>query len=78
MPQRWPVILSQEDVQRMIDAATCLLHRTLLMTLYSTGMRRAEVTRLKVSDIDSKWMMIHIKQGKGGKDRSWAAAHKRS
>jgi integrase len=39
------------------------------MTLYSTGMRRAELTRLKVSDIDSQRMMIHIKQGKGDKDR---------
>jgi integrase/recombinase XerD len=68
-PQRLPIILSQEEVQRMIDAATSLLHRTLLMTLYSTGMRRAEITRLKVSDIDSQRMMIHIRQGKGGKDR---------
>jgi integrase/recombinase XerD len=68
-PQRLPVILSQEEVQRMLAAATSLLHRTLLMTLYSTGMRRAEVTRLKVGDIDSKRMMIHIKEGKGGKDR---------
>ena len=68
-PQRLPVILSQDEVKRMIDAATSLLHRTLLMTLYSTGMRRAEVTRLKVSDIDSERMVIHIQQGKGGKDR---------
>jgi integrase/recombinase XerD len=68
-PQRLPVILSQEEVQRMMDAATSLLHRTLLMTLYSTGMRRAEVTRLKVADIDSKRMRIHIREGKGGKDR---------
>jgi integrase/recombinase XerD len=68
-PQRLPIILSQEEVQRMINAATSLLHRTLLMTLYSTGMRRAELTRLKVGDIDSDRMVIHIKQGKGGKDR---------
>ena len=68
-PQRLPIILSQEEVRSMIDAATSLLHRTLLMTLYSTGMRRAELTRLKVGDIDSHRMVIHIKQGKGGKDR---------
>ncbi|MBP1608810.1 MAG: phage integrase family protein, partial [Acidobacteria bacterium] len=68
-PQRLPVILSQEEVRKMMDAATSLSHRALLMTLYSTGMRRAEVTRLKVSDIDSQRMVIHIKQGKGGKDR---------
>lgn len=68
-PQRLPVILSQDEVKAMINAATSLLHRTLLMTLYSTGMRRAEVTRLKVNDIDSQRMVVHIKQGKGGKDR---------
>jgi len=67
--QRLPVILSQEEVQKMLNAANNLLHRTLLMTLYSTGMRRAEITRLKVADIDSKRMMIHIREGKGGKDR---------
>ena len=68
-PQRLPVILSKGEVKEMINAATTLLHRTLLMTLYSTGMRRAELTRLKVTDIDSQRMVIHIKQGKGGKDR---------
>ena len=68
-PQRLPVILSQDEVKAMINAATSLLHRTLLMTLYSTGMRRAEITRLKVNDIDSQRMVIHIKQGKGSKDR---------
>lgn len=69
VPQRLPPILSKEEVARMIDAATTLLHRTLLMTLYSTGMRRAELARLKVRDIDSERMVIHIRQGKGGKDR---------
>jgi site-specific recombinase XerD len=68
-PQRLPIILSKDEVKRMIDAATTILHRTLLMILYSTGMRRAEVTRLKVGDIDSERMVIHIRQGKGGRDR---------
>jgi len=68
-PQRLPIVLSQDEVRRMLDAATTLLHRTLLMTLYSTGMRRAEITRLKVGDIDSERMVIHIRQGKGSKDR---------
>ena len=68
VPRRLPVVLSKEEVERMIDTAN-LLHRTLLMTLYSTGMRRAELTRLKVSDIDRERMVIHIRQGKGGKDR---------
>jgi integrase/recombinase XerD len=69
IPMRLPVILSKEEVRKMIDAATTLLHRTLLMTLYSTGVRRAELVSLKVSDIDSDRMVVHIRQGKGGKDR---------
>src|SRR6266403_2803092 len=64
-----PVILSQEEVARLIDAAGTPFHRTLLMTLYATGLRRAEVTHLKVSDIDSKRMVIHVHGGKGRKDR---------
>ncbi len=68
-PKKLPIILSKEEVARMIDAATTLLHRTLLMTLYSTGMRRAELASLKVSDIDSHRMVIHIRQGKGSRDR---------
>jgi len=60
-----PAILSQEEVARLIDAAGTPLHRTLLMTLYATGLRRAEVTHLKVSDIDSKRMIINIREGKG-------------
>jgi integrase/recombinase XerD len=69
IPRRLPIILSLDEVRRMIDAATTLLHRSLLMTLYSTGMRRAEVTRLKVNDVDSERMIIHIRQEKGSKDR---------
>jgi len=66
---RLPTILSQEEVARLIDAAETPFHRTLLMTLYATGLRRAEVTHLKVSDIDSKRMVIHVRGGKGRKDR---------
>jgi len=67
--KRLPTILSPEEVGRLIDAAGNLFHRTLIMTLYSTAMRRAELCRLKVSDIDSQRMMIRIAQGKGGRDR---------
>jgi integrase/recombinase XerD len=56
-------------VARMIEAASNLKHRVILMTLYGTGMRRSEVSRLKVSDIDSQRMVIHIRQGKGSRDR---------
>jgi site-specific recombinase XerD len=64
-----PVILSQEEVAQLIDAACTPCHRVLLMTLYATGARNAELTRLKVSDIDSKRMVIHIQGGKGREDR---------
>jgi site-specific recombinase XerD len=64
-----PLILSREEVARLIDAALTPYHRTLLMTLYATGVRRAELTHLKVSDIDSKRMVIHVQGGKGRKDR---------
>ncbi|HEY1468922.1 MAG TPA: DnaB-like helicase N-terminal domain-containing protein, partial [Candidatus Acidoferrum sp.] len=60
---RLPTILSQEEVARLIDAAETPFHRTLLMTLYATGLRRAEVTHLKVSDVDSKRMVIHVRGG---------------
>ena len=68
-PRRLPIILSQQEVTRLIDAASNLSHRAMLMTLYSTGVRRAEMVRLKVSDIDSQRMVIHAHQGKGSKDR---------
>jgi integrase/recombinase XerD len=67
--RRLPTILSQEEVTRLIDAARPPLHRTLLMTLYATGLRRAELACLKVSDIDSQRMVIHVRGGKGRKDR---------
>jgi len=64
-----PTILSQEEVAQLIDAALTPYHRTLLMTLYATGARRAELTHLKASDIDSQRMVIRIQGGKGRKDR---------
>jgi integrase/recombinase XerD len=67
--KRLPTVLSPEEVTQLIDAACNLYHRTLLMTLYSTAARRAELCRLKVQDIDSQRMMIRIHQGKGGRDR---------
>jgi site-specific recombinase XerD len=66
---RLPAILSQEEVARLIQSASTSFHRTLLMTLYATGARNAELTRLKFSDVDSKRMVIHIQGGKGRKDR---------
>jgi integrase/recombinase XerD len=63
--RRLPTVLCPDEVTRLIDAAGNLYHRTLLMTLYSTAVRRAELCRLKVRDIDSQRVMIRINQGKG-------------
>jgi site-specific recombinase XerD len=68
-PMRLPTVLSQEEVARLIDSARNLMHRAMLMTLYATGLRRAELCHLKVSDIDSERMVIHVRQGKGARDR---------
>ena len=67
--RKLPKILSREEVARLIDASSSLFERTLLMVLYGTGMRRAEIARLKIADIDSQRMIIHVVNGKGGKDR---------
>jgi site-specific recombinase XerD len=66
---RLPTILSQEEVSLLINAASTPYHRTLLMTLYATGVRCAELAHLKISDIDSQRMVIHVQGGKGRRDR---------
>ncbi len=66
---RLPTVLSQEEVARLIDSAPTPFYRTIVMTLYGTGARRAEVARLQVGDIDSQRMVVHIQGGKGRKDR---------
>ncbi len=66
---RLPIILSQEEVAHLIDSADTPFHRVVLMTLYGTGARRAELAHLKVTDIDSKRMIVRIRGGKGHKDR---------
>jgi integrase/recombinase XerD len=64
-----PVILSQDEVRMIIDAASDLFQRAILMTLYSTGIRCEELAHLAIGDIDSQRMMVRIHRGKGGKDR---------
>jgi integrase/recombinase XerD len=64
-----PVILSEEEVGRLIESACSSYHRVILMTLYGTGLRREELSRLKLTDVDSQRMVIHVRQGKGNKDR---------
>lgn len=68
-PKKLPVVLSPEEVARLIEAAPNLLYRTLLMLLYATGLRRTEASTLKIRDIDSSLMLIHVHQGKGARDR---------
>jgi integrase/recombinase XerD len=69
VPRRLPTILTVDEVTQLIDAARTLTDRTMLMVLYSTGMRNAEMRGLQVTDIDSRSMLIHIQRGKGGRDR---------
>jgi integrase/recombinase XerD len=66
---RLPVILSRDEVARLIESASNSFHRTILITLYATGVRRAELAHLKITDIDSERMVLHIHEGKGRKDR---------
>ncbi|MDZ7880772.1 MAG: tyrosine-type recombinase/integrase [Saprospiraceae bacterium] len=64
-----PDVMSPEEVDRLIAHAGNLKHQTILMTLYATGLRVAELAQLKIADVDSKTMVIHVREGKGGKDR---------
>jgi integrase/recombinase XerD len=67
--QRLPLILSPEEVARILTVPPHLKSRALLMTIYAAGLRRSEVARLRVKDIDSARMTITVHQGKGQKDR---------
>jgi integrase/recombinase XerD len=59
---------TQEEVAHLIDSARTRFHRMVLMTLYGTGVRRAELARLQIPDVDNRRMVIHIR-GEGGQDR---------
>ena len=68
-PRKLPVILSPDEVKRLLEATTNLKYKAALATAYGAGLRASEVTHLKVSDIDSQRMVIRVEQGKGSKDR---------
>ena len=68
-PDKLPLVLSAEEIERFLDAVTGLRNRVVLATAYAAGLWVSEVVRLKLSSIDSKRMLIHIENGKGGKDR---------
>jgi integrase/recombinase XerD len=68
-PQRLPVVLTQDEVASLLEAAPGLKWRTALSVAYGAGLRASEVVGLKVSDIDSQRMRIRVEQGKGRRDR---------
>ena len=69
VPRTLPVVLSREEVARLIAAARSLKHQTALSVAYGTGLRASEVAALKVGDVDSQRMILRVEQGKGSKDR---------
>ena len=68
-PQKLPVVLSADEIVQFLEAVPGLRNRAALTTAYGAGLRVGEVSRLKVTDIDSGRKVIRIEQGKGGKDR---------
>jgi site-specific recombinase XerD len=68
-PRKMPVVLSPEEVARLLEAAPSIKYKAALSIAYGAGLRVAEVAALKVSDIDSKRMMLRVEQGKGRRDR---------
>ena len=68
-PKKLPVVLSPDEMARFFDAVGPLKHRALLMTAYAAGLRLSEVAALRVEDIDSRRMVLRVRQGKGRKDR---------
>jgi len=69
-PRKLPVVLSPDEVARLLQATTCLKHQAALSVAYGAGLRVAEVSTLKVGDIDSERMLIRVERGKGGQYRN--------
>lgn len=69
-PRKLPVVLSVDEVARLLQATTCLKHQAALSVAYGAGLRVAEVAHLKVRDIDSERMLIRVERGKGGQYRN--------
>ena len=68
-PRKLPLVLSQDEVRAVLDAITHPQNRVIAMTLYAAGLRVSEAVCLRIADIDSKRMLLHVVQGKGRKDR---------
>jgi integrase len=69
VPKKLPVVLSPEEVEKLIAAAPNSRYRMILLLLYATGLRRTEASQLKIADIDSQRMVIHVHEGKNSRDR---------
>jgi integrase/recombinase XerD len=69
-PRNLPVVLSRDEVARLLNATSCLKHQAALSVAYGSGLRVAEVAALKVSDIDSERMLLRVERGKGGRYRN--------
>jgi len=69
VPRRLPVVLSREEVARLLEATSNLKYKAAFSVAYGAGLRISEVVSLKISDIDSERMTLHVEQGKGRKDR---------
>ena len=69
-PRKLPVVLSLDEVGRLLNATTCLKHQAALSVAYGAGLRVAEVASLKVADIDSERMLLRVERGKGGQHRN--------
>ena len=69
-PRKLPVVLSRDEVARLLNATTCLKHQAALSVAYGAGLRVAEVSTLKVADVDSERMLLRVERGKGGRYRN--------
>ena len=69
-PRKLPTILNPDEVKRLLEATISLKYKAALATAYGAGLRASEVAHIKVSDVDSQQMQIHVEQGKGNKDRN--------
>lgn len=76
VPEKLPAVLSAEEVERFFEAIWLPKHRALLMLCYGSGLRISEACALQVSDIDSARMLVHVRHGKGGRDRFTVIGHR--
>ena len=74
--QKLPSVLAEEEIVSLIQQTPNVKHRALLMTAYSAGLRVSELVALKIRDVDSRRMLIHVQEGKGNKDRFVPLSHK--